>query len=138
MSIWFPLLLRRSMRLAGKVLQTWPLIQKDQSLHLHSPGRLIFPTHTSRLLLTSIFWKGKQIAIRRLSVILTLLTPQEHPLEPHHQVEPFCLALFQLLITCRCSRSSIPVGDSTSAWFPCCSVTRVRRKAALKIWRGSD
>lgn len=111
MSIWFPLPLRRSMRLTGKVLQTWLLIQKDQSFHLLSPGLLIFPTHGSRLFFTPMFWKGRQAVIRRLSNILTLLTPQEHPLEPHHQLEPFCLALSQLLITCRCSRSSIPVGD---------------------------
>jgi len=111
MTIWFLLPLRRSMQLMGKVLQTWLLIQKDQSLHLPSLGLLIFPTRASRLFSTSIFWKGRQMEIRRLSIILRLLTLQELPLEPHHQLEPFCLALSQLLITCRCSHSNIPVGD---------------------------
>lgn len=132
MNIWFPLPLRRSMWCTGKVLQTWLLIQKDQSLHLPSPGLLIFPTCASRLFFTSMFWKSRQTVKTEYHLDTSDTLGASIGASP--PTGTFSSYSFSVINHLQMLPQQHSCGRlSTSVWIPCSNVTRARKIAALKF-----
>lgn len=131
MSIWFSLPLRISMQVADKVSQTWLLMLKDQPLRFDSPG-LADPSHSCFQAVLHVCVLERQAKSEKTEYLLD--TP-EASIGASSPTGTFLSCSFLVINHLQMLPQQHSCGRlSTSVWIPCLSVTKVRKKAALKSW----